>query len=406
MNDDNIGKLTIPRTAKNKNVKHRFKSSFVSFLLVGTGIFILFIISWMYLSSGYEVRVSIVSQVYPAQLLSKFNASGYVVAQRKADVGAKITGQLVAIMVKEGSVVKEGQVIARLENADTQAMVEQSKANLSLSKAKVEQIRAELDTASLDFDRKKDLVQSGAVSKSDFDAAQSRYLISKASFDAALADVKSNDAALTSALVALSYSEIRSPFDAVVLTKNADVGDIITPLGAAASSKAAVVSIADMSSLQVEADVSEANLSMVHADQPCDISLDALPGLRLNGVVDTIVPTLDRSKATVLVKVRFLEPDQRVLPEMSAKVGFFSQPLSPEDQLSRIMVSKTALMHSDKGTFVFLAKEDKAQKQDIRIGRTIVDMVEVLGGLNQGDTVVVTPPKGLKDGSKITIFQQ
>jgi RND family efflux transporter MFP subunit len=405
MHVDNIDKLTITRAVKDKRTKRRFKTSYVC-LIVATGVVAIIIISWMLLFTGQEVKVSSVSQVYPAQLLSKLNASGYVVAQRKADVAAKITAQLVAIMVQEGSIVKEGQVIARLENADTQALVEQSKANLNLAKARVEQISAELDNAFQDFDRKKDLVQSGAVSRADFDATLTRHLIARASLKAAQAEVMSNDAALRSALVTLSYSEIRSPFDAVVLTKNADVGDIITPIGAAANSKAAVVSIADLSSLQVEADVSEANLFMVHAGQPCDVALDALPGVRFNAVVDTIVPTVDRSKATVLVKIRFLEPDQRILPEMSAKVGFLSQPLIPEEQMPRIMVSNTAIMHSDKGVYVFLVKEDKVGKKDILTGRTIADMVEILKGLNQGDIVVVNPPKGLRNGSKVTLLQQ
>jgi len=211
---------------------------------------------------------------------------------------------------------------------------------------------------------------------------------------------------LKSAEVALSYSEIKAPFDAVVLTKNADVGDIITPLGAAAKSKAAVVSIADLSSLQVEADVSEANLSMVHAGQPCDVALDALPGVRFKGVVDTIVPTVDRSKATVLVKIRFLNRDQRILPEMSAKVGFLSQPLSPEEQNPRIMVGSTAIVHAGKEAYVFLVQDGKARRAVVRTGKAISDMVEILGGLKPGDTVVVNPPKGLRNGSKVAILQQ
>jgi RND family efflux transporter MFP subunit len=329
-----------------------------------------------------------------------------VVAQRKADVAAKITGQLVALMVQEGSLVKEGQVIARLENADAKALVDQGTANLNLAKAKVAQSKADLDNAALEYDRRKELVKSGAISKSEFDAAQARYLGSKASFEAGQAEVKSSAAALKNALVSLSYSEIKAPFDAVVLTKNADVGDIITPLGAAANAKAAVVTIADLSSLQVEADVSEANLSMVHVGQPCDVSLDALPGVRFEGVVDTIVPTVDRSKATVMVKVRFLIRDPRILPEMSAKVGFLTQPLKSDEQKPRIMVSSTAVLGSDKGMYVFLVREERARRINVHTGRTIGDMVEVLDGLKPGDTVVVKPPNGLRNGSKVSILQQ
>jgi len=249
-------------------------------------------------------------------------------------------------------------------------------------------------------------VSSGAISRSEFDTAQARYLGAKASFEAAQEEVKSSAAALKNAWVSLSYSEIKAPFDAVVLTKNADVGDIITPLGAAANAKAAVVTIADLSSLEVEADVSEANLSMVHAGQPCDVSLDALPDVRFEGVVDTIVPTVDRSKATVMVKVRFLVRDPRVLPEMSAKVGFLSRPLKPDERKARIMVSSSAVMRSDKGSYVFLASEGRVGRIDVHTGRTIGDMVEVLDGLKPGETVVVKPPKGLRNGSRVSILQQ
>jgi len=405
MQGDNLDKLTITRTAKEKIAKKRFKATYLVLAIVFC-VAAVSAVSWMVLSKGHEVRVASVSEVYPAQVLSRLNASGYVVAQRKADVAAKITGQLVEIMVKEGSIVKEGQVIARLENSDSTAVVEQARANLVLAEAHVSQAKADLDNASLDFERKKNLAGSGVISRSDFDAVQARYLGSKASFDAARAAVKAAEAALKNAEVTLAYSEIRAPFDAVVLTKNADVGDIITPLGAAAKAKSAVVSIADLSSLQVEADVSEGNLSMVSAGQPCDVALDALPDVRFKGVVDTIVPTVDRSKATVMVKIRFLQKDTRILPEMSAKVAFLSQALKPEELKAMVMVGSTALVKEGKDTFAFRVKNEKAHRTSVKAGRTINDMVEVLGGLAKGDTVVVNPPKGMRDGSKITILQQ
>ena len=405
MQGDNLDRLTIVRTDKEKGAKRRFKAAYL-WLLAAAALAVLIFVSWMFLSKGVVVKVAGVSQVYPAQLLSRLNASGYVVAQRKADVASKITGQLVALMVQEGSLVKEGQVIARLENADAQALADQARADLNLARAKVEQARADLDNASVDFDRKKSLVQSGVISRSEFDAAQARYLGAKAAFEAAKAEVASSDAALKNALVTLAYSEIRAPFDAVVLTKNADVGDIITPLGAAANAKAAVVTIADLSSLEVEADVSEANLSLVKAGQPCDVSLDALPGVRFKGVVDTIVPTVDRSKATVLVKIRFLDRDRRILPEMSAKVGFLEKQLTDDELTPRTMVSTSAVVRSGTGAVVFVVKDERARRTSVRTGRNIGDMVEVLEGLKPGDTVVANPPKGLRNGAKITVSQQ
>ena len=404
MEGDNLAKLTIEKTGKARHTRRRLKPLYLV-LLSAAGIAVAVFLSWSVLSKGVEVKVASVAEIYPSQLLSRINASGYVVAQRKADVASKTTGQLTSLMVQEGSQVKQGQVIARLESADAAALAEQARANIGLSRAREGQAKAELDNATLDFNRRKDLVLTGAISRSEFDTAQARYLVAKASYEASRAEVKASEAALRNAQATLSYFEIRAPFDAVVLTKNADVGDIITPLGAAANAKAAVVSIADLSSLQVEVDVSEANIGAVRAGQPCDISLDALPGVRFQGRVDTIVPTVDRSKATVLVKVRFLERDPRILPEMSAKVGFLSRPIQEAEKKPRTMVNGSALAGPDKDRFVFLVKGERAVRTPVRTGGRFGDMVEVSSGLKPGDTVVVNPPEGLRQGSKITVSQ-
>ncbi|HOS97769.1 MAG TPA: efflux RND transporter periplasmic adaptor subunit [Deltaproteobacteria bacterium] len=404
MQGDNLERLTIEKAAKEKKPRVRRRMS--SLFFIAAALVLVAAVAYHSLSKGREVQVARVGEVYPSQMLSRLNASGYVVAQRKADVASKITGQMVAIWVQEGSIVKEGQLIAQLENEDAKANLEQGRANLTLARARLDQARADLENVSLDFERKKALVASGAVSRSEFDAAEARYLGAKAALDASRAEVESSAASLSNAQIALSYSEIRAPFDAVVLTKNADVGDIITPFGAAANAKAAVVSIADLSSLQVEVDVSEANISSVSVGQPCDILLDAMPEKRFPGVVDTIVPTVDRSKATVLVKVRFKEQDARILPEMSAKVGFLSRELTRDELRPRTMVAASAVQRSGDNAHVFVVKGGRVSRVEVVLGASFKDMFEVLGGLKPGDTVVVEPPKGLRDGSKIVIPQQ
>jgi RND family efflux transporter MFP subunit len=405
MEENNLSKLTIEKNVKVKEPKRKLKSLPMVFF-IAAGIIIVAFIAWRFLAKGVEVKAVSVSEVYPSQLLARLNASGYVVAQRKADVASKVTAQLVELLVQEGSLVKEGQVIARLESEDAQAQVAQSGANLKLSQAKVAQSKADLDNAAIEYERRKSLIQSSMISKSEYDAAEARYLGAKAAYQSVQEEVKATAAALRNSEVALSYTEIKAPFDAVVLTKNADVGDIITPLGAAANAKAAVVTIADLDSLQVEADVSEANIGLVHVGQPCDIALDALPGIRFQGEAVTIVPTVDRSKATVLVKVRFLKRDPRILPEMSAKIGFLSRPLQPGEEKPRTMVNSSAVQSSDKGSYVFLVRGERAEMVSLRAGDKFGEMVEVLQGLKPGDMVVANPSKGLKDGSKITILQQ
>lgn len=405
MADNGLEKLAIEKKTKEKKVRGRSGSPLRILLIAGV-VLLVFLMLWMYFSKGTQVTITTVSEVFPSQILSKLNASGYVVAQRKADVATKTTGQLVSIMVQEGSVVREGQVIARLENDDARARVSEMEANLTLARARLEEAKATSENTKTDFERMKKLVKTGAVSKSEFDAARTRYLTAEASVKASDASVRAGTAALQSADVSLSYTEIKAPFDAVVLTKNADVGDIITPLGSAANAKAAVVTIADLSSLQVEADVSESNIGMVSAGQPCDITLDALPGVRFQGVVDTIVPTVDRTKATVLVKVIFLKSDPRILPEMSAKVGFLSRLLRQDEMRPRVMVSSSALRGAGEDAHVFVVRGDKAVEAPVMTGVQLGGMVEVRKGLKPGDVVVSNPPEKLKDGAKIEVLEK
>lgn len=348
-----------------------------------------------------EVEEATVSQVYPSQAFTLLNASGYVVAQRKAAVAAKTTGQLEWLGVEEGSRVQKGDILARLENRDVVASRDQAAANLANAKAVLEQAKAELRDATLSFDRQKELFSQGIVAKADYDTALARHKRAEAGVSGAESNIVAASAALHGANVAIDYTLIRAPFDAVVLTKNADVGDIVTPIGAAANAKAAVVTIADMGSLQVEADVSESNLEKIKVGQPCEVVLDALPELRSRGVLHMIVPTADRSKATVMVKVKFLNMDRRILPEMSAKVAFLERPVKSDEQQPVIALNSQAIRTRNGKKFVFLAKGDRAVETQVDVGAPIGDMVRIVSGVKAGDKVVVKPLDKLRDGSRI-----
>jgi len=356
-------------------------------------------------SRSVAVETVTVSLVYPTQAFTRLNASGYVVAQRKAAVAAKTTGRLDWIGVEEGSRVTGGQVIARLENRDAEAAVRQGEANLTTAKAALEQAAAELTDAQQSFGRQKELLGQGIVSRAEYDAAQARYLRAKAAVSGAGAGVRSAEAALQGLKVAFDYSLIRAPFDAVVLTKNADIGDIITPLGAAANAKAAVVTIADLGSLQVEVDVSEANLGMVKEGQPCEITLDALPDRRFRGVVHTIVPTADRSKASVMVKVRFADKDNRILPEMSAKVAFLEREPAADERTARTAVNGAAIMQVDGRDVVYLVKGERVVRTPVQRLQKLGDNVE-LAGVKPGDKLVIKPLDRLRDGMKIQLGEK
>ena len=207
--------------------------------------------------------------------------------------------------------------------------------------------------------------------------------------------------ALSSAEVAVEFTLIRAPFDAVVLTKNADVGDIVTPLGAAANAKSAVVTVADLDSLQVEVDVSESNLAKIKLGQPCEIQLDALPDVRFPGELHMIVPTADRTKATVTVKVRFLQKDPRILPEMSAKVAFLSRRAQTEEETPVPAVSKTAVAHKNGQNGVFLVVDDRVSFAPVTLGSQLREAVEIKSGVKVGDRIVINPPNSLKNNMRV-----
>jgi RND family efflux transporter MFP subunit len=321
-------------------------------------------------------------------------------------VASKVTGRLVELLVEEGKKVKRGEVIARMENADVSAFRDQTAANLNTARATLEQMKADRDNALQEYERYKKLVSAGFVSRSDYDAMETRYRRALEGVKAAEAAVQAGAAALQNADVGIDYTLIRAPFDAIVLTKNADVGDIVTPIGAAANAKAAVVTIADMNSLQVEVDVSETSITSIQVAQPCDIQLDALPNLRFRGEVYTIVPTVDRSKATIMVKVRFLDKDPRMLPDMNAKVSFLSRRLEPAELKPRLAANQSALIAKGTGTIAYLLAGNRVKETPVQVGSKLGDMMEILSGLKEGDRIVIKPPKGLKDGSRIKVAER
>ena len=324
-----LSSLRINRSAPLPNGPGGSKKNFVLYSTVGAvlifGVAFLFFSGGM--SSAEQVETATVSMSYPSQANTVLTASGYVVAQRKAAVASKGTGRLEFLGVIEGDRVTKGSVIGRLESSDVDAALGQAKASLNVAKAAVDQAKAELEDATSNYEREKSLFNQSLVSKADYDPANARYKKALAGVVSAEASVNAAEAGVRSAEVQVEYTYIRAPFDGTVLTKDADVGDVITPFGAASGSRGDLVTLADMSSLEVEAEVSESNIEKVYTGQPCEITLDANSAKRYHGFVHKIVPTADRAKATVLTKIQFDDRDEQVLPEMSAKVIFLNKEL-------------------------------------------------------------------------------
>ncbi len=403
MAEEDLSKLRIEKASVSARRIKRKRYGFMIFavLLLAGGVLLY---RTGVLLPAVDVRVTSVQKIYPSQTFTLLNASGYVVAQRKAALASKITGRLIYLAVEEGSEIKEGDLVARLENEDAHAARDRAKANVEVARLNLNEARAELEDARSSYARRKRVVEKGMVSELELDAAEARYKKAVAVLAARESALIASQAALKEAQVTVEYASIRSPFDAVVLTKDADVGDIVTPLGAAANAKAAVVSIADMDSLQVEADVSESNIEQVRVGQPCEIELDAFPNERFKGHVHMIVPTADRSKASIMVKVAFEKRDPRILPEMSAKVAFLARDIEEGEEKPVTAVLSQAVAELEREPFVFVVKDNRAEKRSVRVGRALGSYSEIVDGVKVGDKVVLEPGK-LKDGAKVSILE-
>jgi RND family efflux transporter MFP subunit len=347
------------------------------------------------------VQTTPVVTAYPSQQYVVLNATGYVVAQRKAAISSKATGRLEWLGVAEGSRVKAGDLIARIDNRDVVAQAQSAEAAVRAARANVTQSEVERENAQVEYRRNEELVGKGFISQSALDTAKARLDRAAAGVASARANLNVALANARNAQVAVDYTEIRAPFDGVILSKSANVGDLVTPFSNATDSKGAVVSMADMSTLEVEADVSESSLSKVHVGQPAEIVLDALPDARFRGHINRMVPTVDRAKATVMTKVKFDTIDPRVLPEMSAKVSFLSQEVTPAQQKPLIAVKQDAIVERDGGFAVFVVRDGRAVIVPVTRGAKIGDTIAIEGDVKTGEKAVEKPAPSLVNGALV-----
>lgn len=349
------------------------------------------VISSSFFNQAVTVQLATATLSSSSQADAVLTASGYVVAQRKAAVASKATGRLERLNVVEGDRVKKGDIIARLEDSDIRASLEQARANLRLNEA-------DLKDANQWMGRAKTLLERGVSSQADYDGAEARY-------NRVLAAIEVAKAAVVGAEVALENTLIRAPFDGTVLTKNADVGEMVAPMAASVSSRSAVVTMADMSSLQVEADVSESNIERIIVNQPCEITLDAYPEARYQGYVAKVVPTADRAKATVMVKVGFQSYDARVLPEMSAKVMFLTKKAeTPKEPVRSILtVPLNALATRSGRRVVYVIRDNRAVEIPVTVGKEFGSQTEIIQGLSAGDRVIAAVTDHITNGTPVKV---
>jgi len=338
-------------------------------------------------------------------------ANGYVVARTKAAVSAKIPGRLAMLNVSEGSRVEKGAIIARLDNADYAAAVGQAEAGLASAKATLIEAQSDRDQMQRDYVRVRDIhaQNPNLVSPQDVENADSRARQAAARFDAQTARVDAAAAALRVAQANLENTYIRAPFSGTVLRKEAEVGEVVAPSVGGGLTRGAVVTMADLATLEVEVDVNEAYIGRIQGAQQARITLDAYPDTSFRGTVRQVVPTADRQRATVQVKVTIVDRDPRILTEMGAKVEFLTPapPTAPGTRQAverpRIMVPADAVRSDNGRDVVWIVRDGRLQKRDVDAGPVSANFREIRSGLSGGEQLLVSGIEAPREGMRVRV---
>ncbi len=337
-------------------------------------------------------------------------ANGYVVARQRASVSTEVSGRLNRLLVEEGSRVKKGQILGILQNADQLSALESARAALASSEARLAESSASAKEAALARGRSEQLLAKGLVSQAELDRAVAADDVARARVKSADAEVKSSRARVQSAQVEYDKTFVRAPFAGAVLRKEADVGEMVSPVPSSGGlTRGAIVTMANLASLEVEADVNEGYVSRVHEGMRAEIVLDAYPDDRFPAHVRQIVPTADRQKATVQVKVAFDRLDPRVLPEMGVKTTFLADPSSPGDRAgasaiqAAVAIPKSALREAQGRAVVYVVEGDRAVMRGVSPRPLGADRVIVSGGLAPGELVIVGAPATLADKARVKV---
>ncbi len=331
-------------------------------------------------------------------------ATGYVVARRQATISAQIIGTLTQVSVDEGAHVAKGQVLARLDPTAYQAQLDSAKAQYAAAQATVVKARATLQQDRANAARMNAVVARGYVSKQDAQQANTLVATDVAGLDAAIKQAQAAKDQVQAAQVNLDFTIIRAPFDGVVTDKAAEVGEIVSPYTSGGGGIAGgLATIVDMNSLEVDVDVNEAYISRVLPDMPAQAVLDAYPGWKIPSHVIAIIPSADKSKATVKVRIALDQKDPRIIPQMGVRVSFLEKKDANRKPLPGVLVPKSAIVRRDGKDVVFVVKDGRAERTPVTTGADFSDMKQVTQGLNAGAEVVTTPAADLKDGEKVQV---
>jgi RND family efflux transporter MFP subunit len=362
--------------------------------------------SWWWFSRErpIEVETAVVTQRQAGAQASVLNATGYVTARRRATVSSKITGKVVQVNVEEGMAVREGQVLARLDDETQRAAVALAEAQAEAARRNVNESEVRLREAKITLERVSKLVAVGYSTAAEVDAARAAVDSLVARISAAREQVRVAERQVALARTDLDSTIIRAPFTGVAISKDAQPGEMVSPVSAGGGfTRTGICTIVDMNSLEIEVDVNESYINRVKNDQPVTAVLDAYPDWQIPARVITMVPSADRQKATVLVRIGFLQLDPRILPDMGVKVTFLrdSEDSAPAAR-PVTLVPKSAIRTEGQQSHVFVVQNDRVDRRAITTGGTDGDRIEVLAGVSSGERVVISPPPELSAGTLVS----
>jgi HlyD family secretion protein len=361
---------------------------------------------WLGRERPVEVEVAAVTERAAGTQASVLNASGYVTARRRATVSSKVTGKVIEVNVEEGMAVREGQVLARLDDSTLQAALRLYRAQLEAAKRQIPESEVRLEQARVMLQRQERLRKEGLNTENDIDNAKAEVDSLVARIASAQEQVKVAESQIAMQVTAIEDTVIRAPFSGVAISKDAQAGEMVSPVSAGGGfTRTGICTIVDMRSLEIEVDVNESYINRVSTGQPVSAVLDAYPDWQIPANVITLVPTADRQKATVLVRIGFQKLDPRILPDMGVKVTFLREAEAgdaPKAQ-SVTLVPQAAVRKDGDSAYVFVVRQDTVERRAIRTAGTDGDRLEVVAGLKGGDQVVVSPPDTLAEGKLISI---
>lgn len=343
---------------------------------------------------------------------SVLDATGYVTARRMATVSAQITGKVETVLIEEGMRVEADEVLATLDDTEAQAQLALTMAQLESARSQLAEIRAQLAQAKRERDRQQELMARGLTSQSGLDVARTEVEALQARLDSAATGVMVADSSVQLARVRLDNTVIRAPFGGVVTVKAAQPGEMISPVSAGGGfTRTGIGTIVDMDSLEIEVDVNESFIQRVRPGQRVEATLNAYPDWRVPAEVIAIIPTADRSRATVRVRIAILASDARIVPEMGVRVAFLSEAEagaeggeSPATGAAPGVMAPTSAVVADGGeTFVFVLRDGRVTRRPVRVGPARGELRPVLEGLSAGERVVLAPPAGLADGDEVRV---